>query len=98
MEISILQPEVEYIPRIMAFCDWMVGMSQLNIIKSYNLKVIVSTSFELTLSNRKFQSAAWRNSIFSPEDQYLPRRIAYSLNRKLEISPSQVIFTLQAGR
>ena len=67
-------------------------------IASYSRKVIVSTSFELTLSNRKFQSSAWWNSILSPEDQSLPRRIAYSLTRKLEITPSQVIFALPAGR
>ena len=73
-------------------------MSQSNIIESYSRNVIVSTSFELTLSNRKFQSSACSNSILSPEDKSLPRKIAYSLTRLLEISPSQVIFTLLAGR
>jgi len=73
-------------------------MSQSHSIESYSRKVIVSNSFELTLSNRKFQSSAWWNSILSPDDQSLPRRIAYSLTRKLEITPSQVIFALPAGK
>jgi len=98
MEISLLRPEVKSFPSRMAFSNWMLRMSQSNIIESYSRKVIVSTSFELTLSNRKFQSSAWWNSILSPEDQSLPRIIAYSLTRQLEISPSQAIFALPAGR
>jgi hypothetical protein len=97
-EISILLPEVECFPRRMALSNWMLRMSQSNIIESYTRKVIVSTSFELTLLKRKFQSSAWWNSIFSLDEEFLPRRIAYSLTRKLEISPSQVICDLPAGR
>jgi len=98
MEISLLQLEVESFPRRMAFSNWMLRMSQSNIIESYSWKTIVSTSFELTLPNRKFQPSAWWNSIHSPEDQSLPRIISYSLTRKLEICPRQVIFDLSAGR
>jgi hypothetical protein len=81
MEMSILRPEVESFRRRKAFSNWMLGMSKSNIIKSYNWKVIVSTSFELTVSNRKFQSSAWWNRILSPEDPSHPRRIEYSLTR-----------------
>jgi hypothetical protein len=98
MEISLLRPDVESVPSRMVFPNAMLRMSQLNIIEFYSRKVRVATSFELTIWNRKFQSSSWRNSILSPEDQSLPRIITYSLTRKLEISPSQVIFALPAAR
>ena len=63
MEISILWPDVESFPSRIAFSDWMLGMCQSNIITSYNRNLIVSTTFEFTLSNRTFQSSAWWNSI-----------------------------------
>jgi len=97
-EISILRPEVESFPRRMVFSEWNLRMSQSNSTESYRRKVIVATSFELTLSNRKFQSSAWWNLILSPEDQSLRRRIPYSLTGKFKISPSQVIFALPGGR
>ena len=59
--------------------------------------MIVSTSVELSRPTRKFWASVRYISSLRPEVETIPRRIAFS-DRKLRISPRQVIFNHLAGR